>query len=185
MTYQEIKSFINTYIVQNGVNAITGSQLNTALNALADYYGFDSIVVTTLPAGSDATVNVQGRTLELGIPKGADGEDGRDGLDAVNPFKGWFNSFADLKASYTASVGDSAYVKDASPATTWSIYIYDSTASSDNYWADSGTDADTSHVQTFASGEEVNETYIDDTHIVNPKADALAKAEDVKAVVAE
>lgn len=186
MTYQEIKAFINTYIVQNGVNAITGSQLNTALNALADYYGFDSVTVTTLPAGSDATVNVQGRTLELGIPKGADGEDGRDGrdgrdgLDAVNPFKGWFNSLADLKASYTASVGDSAYVKDASPATTWSIYIYDSTASSDNYWGDSGIDADTSNVQTFASGEEVNETYIDDTHLVNPAEGALPKAEDVK-----
>ena len=163
MTYQEIKSFINTYIVQNGVNAITGSQLNTALNALADYYGFDSVTVTTLPAGSDATVNVQGRTLELGIPKGvdgADGRDGRDGLDATNPFKGWFNSLADLKASYTASVGDSAYVKDASPATTWSIYIYDSTASSDNYWGDSGIDADTSNVQTFESGEEVNQVSI-------------------------
>ena len=183
MTYQEIKAFINTYIVQNGVNAITGSQLNTALNALADYYGFDSVTVTTLPAGSDATVNVQGRTLELGIPKGADGEDGRDGrdgLDAVNPFKGWFNSLDDLKASYTASIGDSAYVKDASPATTWSIYIYDSTASSDNYWGDSGIDADTSNVQTFASGEEVNETYIDDTHLVNPVEGALPKAEDVK-----
>lgn len=179
MTYQEIKSFINTYIVQNGVNAITGSQLNTALNALADYYGFDSVVVTTLPAGSDATVNVQGRTLELGIPKGAEGQNGRDGLDATNPFKGWFNSLADLKASYTASVGDSAYVKDASPATTWSIYVYDSTESSDNYWADSGLDADTSNVQTFASGEEVNETYIDDTHLVNPVSNSLARAEDI------
>ena len=150
MTYQQIKSFINTYIVQNGVNAITGSQLNTALNALADYYGFDSVLVTTLPAGSDATANVQGKTLELGIPKGADG---RDGSDATNPFKGWFDSLADLKASYTALIGDSAYVKDASPATTWSIYIYDSTASSNNYWGDSGIDADTSNVQTFASGE--------------------------------
>ena len=160
MTYQEIKSFINTYIVQNGVNAITGSQLNTALNALADYYGFDSVVVTTLPASSEATVNVQGRTLELGIPKGADGQNGRDGLDATNPFKGWFNSLDDLKASYTAAVGDSAYVKDASPATTWSIYIYDETATTDNNWADSGMKADTSNVQTFASGEEVNQTYI-------------------------
>lgn len=182
MTYQEIKSFINTYIVQNGVNAITGSQLNTALNALADYYGFDSVVVTTLPAGSDATVNVQGRTLELGIPKGAEGQNGRDGLDATNPFKGWFNSLADLKASYTASVGDSAYVKDASPATTWSIYVYDSTESSDNYWADSGLDADTSNVQTFESGEEVNTVPIDNTHLVNPVAGSLAKAEDVKEI---
>ena len=165
MTYQEIKSFINTYIVQNGVNAITGSRLNTALNALADYYGFDSVVVTTLPAGSDATANMQGKTLELGIPKGADGQNGRDGLDATNPFKGWFNSLDDLKASYTAAVGDSAYVKDASPATTWSIYVYDEMATTDNNWADSGMKADTSNVQTFASGEEVNEV-----HIVNDMA---------------
>ena len=180
MTYQEIKSFINTYIVQNGVGGITGSLLNTALNALTDYYGFDAVTVETLPAGSDATVNVQGRTLELGIPKGADGENGRDGLDATNPFKGWFNSLADLKASYTASVGDSAYIKDASPATTWSIYVYDSTASSDNYWGDSGIDADTSPVQTFASGEEVNQVAIDDTHLDNPIAGSLAKASDIK-----
>lgn len=75
-------------------------------------------------------------------------------------FKGWWPDLATLKAAITAIEGDSAYVKDASPATTWSIYVYDSTASSDNYWADSGTDADTSNVQTFASGEEVNEVHI-------------------------
>jgi hypothetical protein len=75
-------------------------------------------------------------------------------------FKGWWPDLATLKAAHTATEGDSAYVKDASPATTWSIYVYDSTASTDNYWADSGTDADTSKVQTFASGEEVNEVHI-------------------------
>ena len=74
------------------MNAITGSQLNTALNELADYKGFDSVVVTTLPAGSDATATVQGMTLVLGIPKGADGRDGIDGQNAVNPFKGWFTT---------------------------------------------------------------------------------------------
>lgn len=94
-------------------------------------------------------------------------------------FKGWYNTLAELKAAHTAVEGDSAYVKDASPATTWSIYVYDATASSDNNWADSGTDADTSNVQTFATGEEVNETYIDDTHLVNPKSGALPIAEDV------
>lgn len=172
MTYQEIKSFINTYIVQNGVGAITGSRLNTALNALADYYGFDSVVVTTLPSGSSATVETEGRTLLLGIPRG------EDGIDAVNPFKGWFMSFQDLKDSYAATEGSSAYVKDDAPATTWSIYVYDHTAVSDRYWADSGVDADTSNVQTFASGEEVNETHIDETELVSPVLDSLAKAED-------
>ena len=75
-------------------------------------------------------------------------------------FKGWYDTLEELKAAHTATDGDSAYVKDASPATTWSIYVYDSTASSNNYWADSGTDADTSHVQTFASNQEVNEVHI-------------------------
>lgn len=172
MTYQEIKSFINTYIVQNGVGAITGSRLNRALNALADYYGFDSVVVTTLPAGSNATVNVHDRTLLLGIPRG------KDGIDAVNPFKGWFKSFQELKDSYEATEGSSAYVKDDDPATTWSIYIYNPTAASDRYWADSGLEADTSNVQTFASGEEVNETHIDATGLVSPILGSLAKAED-------
>ena len=80
------------------------------------------------------------------------------GID--NKFKGWYNTLAELKAAHTASEGYSAYVKDAFPATTWSIYVYDSTAFSDNYWADSGTDADTSNVQTFASSQEVNEVHI-------------------------
>lgn len=31
----------------------------------------------------------------------------------------------------------------------------------------------------FASGEEVNETYIDDTHLANPKSGALAKSDDI------
>lgn len=96
----------------------------------------------------------------------------------IRAFKGWWPDLAALKAAITAEPGDSAYVKDASPATTWSIYVYDATASSDNYWADSGTDADTSSVQSFASGEEVNETYIDDTHLVNPKDGALPTAND-------
>lgn len=108
MTYQQIKSFINTYIVPNGVNAITGAQLNTVLNALADYYGFDSVVVTNLPAGSQATATVTNRTLNLGIPAG---QNGRDGDDAINPFKGWWPDLATLKAAYTATPGDYAFVR--------------------------------------------------------------------------
>ena len=100
-------------------------------------------------------------------------------LNVDKHFKGWWPDLATLKAAVTATAGDAAYVKDASPATTWSIYVYDATASSDNYWADSGTDADTSNVQTFASSQEVNETYIDDTHLVNPKDGALPTAADV------
>ena len=135
---------------------------------------------TTTEPGSMAVVTNSGTRdnliLNFYIPRG---DDGQDGTDAVNPFKGWWLDLATLKDAITAEPGDSAYVKDASPATTWSIYVYGATASSDNYWADSGTDADTSNVQTFASGEEVNETYIDDTHLANPKDGALPKAEDV------
>lgn len=98
---------------------------------------------------------------------------GADGQDAVNPFKGWWPDLATLKAAVTATPGDSAYVKDASPATTWSIYVYDSTASTDNYWADSGTDADTSNVQTFASGEEVNEVFLQNIEFSPLMKDAL------------
>ena len=142
---------------------------------------------TTGNAGTNASVTNSGTStapvLDFTIPRGADGADGQDGADAVNPFKGWWPDLAALKAAHTATAGDSAYVKDAYPATTWSIYVYDATASSDNYWADSGTDADTSNVQTFASSQEVNEV-----HIVNDfttgGADDVPSAETVK-VIAE
>lgn len=83
----------------------------------------------------------------------------------LRAFKGWWPDLVTLKAAITAQPGDSAYVKDASPATTWSIYVYSASATSDNNWANSGSKADTSNVQTFASGEEVNEVHIiDDFH---------------------
>ena len=180
MTYQQIKSFINTYIVQNGVNAITGSQLNTALNELADYKGFDSVVVTTLPAGSDATATVQGMTLVLGIPKGADGRDGQDGQNAVNPFKGWFTTD---NIPTTGQEGDYCNVSDTSVTPhTVTIYRWNTTQ---NAFVDTGEVPDTATGETFASSEILQEVAIDDSHLVNPvnTADAtqpvLAKAEDV------
>lgn len=132
---------------------------------------------TTGAAGTNGSV-VNGGTatnpvLNFTIPRGADGQ------DAVNPFKGWWPDLATLKAAITAQPGDSAYVNDAPPATTWSIYVYSASATSDNNWVNSGSKADTSNVQTFASGEEVNETHIDDTHLVNPKDGALPTAADV------
>lgn len=132
---------------------------------------------TTGAAGTNASVTNSGTAtnpvLNFTIPRGIDGQDGQDGADAVNPFKGWWPDLATLKAAHTATEGDSAYVKDADPDTTWSIYIYDSTASSDNYWADSGTDADTSSVQTFASGQEVNEVSIVDNIETDSSTDVL------------
>lgn len=186
MTYQQIKSFINTYIVQNGVNAITGLQLNTVLNELADYKGFDSVVVTTLPAGSDATATVQGMTLVLGIPKGADGRDGIDGIDgidgqdAVNPFKGWFTTD---NIPTTGQAGDYCNVSDTSVTPhTVTIYRWNTTT---NQFEDTGEVPDTTTGETFASSETLQEVAIDDSHLVNPvnTADStqpvLAQAEDV------
>ena len=105
---------------------------------------------------------------------------GTGNLEVDRHFKGWWPDLATLKAAVTATPGDAAYVKDASPATTWSIYEYDSTASSDNYWADSGTDADTSNVQTFETGEAVNEVPIDDTHLANAPEGSLPLATDAQ-----
>lgn len=179
MTYQEIKSFINTYIVTNGVNAITGSQLNTILNELADYKGFDSVVVTTLPAGSDATATVQGMTLVLGIPKGADGrdgQDGQDGQDAVNPFKGWFTTD---NIPTTGQAGDYCNVSDNSTIPpTVTIYRWNTTT---NQFEDTGEVPDTATGETFASGETLQEVAIDDSHLVNP----VNTADSTKPVLAD
>lgn len=174
MSYQEIKIFINTYIIQNGVNAITGARLNTALNALADYNGFDAVVVTTLPGGSDATVNVQGRTLQLGIPRGEDGE------NAMNPFKGWFTTD---NIPTTGQEGDYCNVSNTS-VTPHTVTIY-RWSTAQNAFVDTGEVPDTATGETFASGETLQEVAIDDSHLVNPVNTAdptkpvLAKADDV------
>lgn len=110
---------------------------------------------------STAFAGDRGKAIEDKIPLSASASN-KLLTERERHFKGWFNSLPELEAEHTAIEGDSAYVKDASPATTWSIYVYDSTASSDNYWADSGTDADTTHVQTFETGEKVNSVGIDD-----------------------
>ena len=81
------------------------------------------------------------------------------GEDAVNPFKGWFDSSSALSAAYPSpKVGDYAYIKGASSSDPAAIYE----CATAGTWTDSGRTVDTSSVQTFASGEEVN-----DVHIVN------------------
>ena len=173
MTHQEIKNFINTYIVTNGVGAITAARLNTILNELADYKGFDAVVVTTLPAGSDATATVQGMTLVLGIPRGADGQ------DAVNPFKGWYTTD---NIPTTGQEGDYCNVSDTSvtpPIVT--IYRWDD---NQDAFVDTGEVPDTATGETFASGETLQEVAIDNSHLENPVNTAdptkpvLAEAED-------
>ena len=69
-------------------------------------------------------------------------------------FKGWYVSSSALPANPV--VGDYAYVKGAT--STDPAAIYECTTA--GTWSDSGRTADTSNVQTFASGEEVNEVHI-------------------------
>ena len=115
---------------------------------------------TTGNAGTNASVTNSGTAtnpvLDFTIPRGADGANGQDGADAVNPFKGWFASANALPAN--PAVGDYAYVKGANASDPAVIYE----CNTDGTWSNSGRTADTSNVQTFASGEEVN-----DVHIVN------------------
>ena len=90
-------------------------------------------------------------------------------------FKGWFDSSSDLSTAYpTPVVGDFAYVHDASPATV-SIYR----CATAGTWADSGDDVDTSLVQTFASGEEVNEVHIVNDLTTGGTEDVLSAAQGV------
>lgn len=177
MTYQEILNLINSYITTNGKNEITGERLNTVLNELAKYYGFDSVTVQTLPAGSQATATVTGRTLNLGIPSGKDGVDGKN---AVNPFKGWFTT---NNIPTTGQDGDYCNVSGTSTdPPTVTIYRW---STAQGRFVNTGEVPDTAGGETFASGEELNEVTIDNSHLVNPTNTAndtqpvLAEANDV------
>ena len=99
---------------------------------------------------------------------------GDKGDTPPNPFKGWFPDFPTLKSTFTASPGDYAYVHDDSPATTTSIYIYSSLASSDMYWADSGENVDTSNISTFESGEQISQVSIIDDLTTGGDSDVLS-----------
>ena len=125
-------------------------------------------------AGNLASIDANENIADSGIA--ASDVATKEELTKVNPFKGWFSNTTALNTAYpTPSVGDYAYVKGATSSDPASIYECTTAGT----WTDSGRTADTSNVQTFATGEEVNETYIDDTHLANPVAGSLAKAEDV------
>ncbi|MBQ1801326.1 MAG: hypothetical protein II011_11310, partial [Prevotella sp.] len=134
-----------------------------------------------MPAGSDATATVQGMTLVLGIPKGADGRDGIDGQNAVNPFKGWFTTD---NIPTTGQEGDYCNVSNTSVTPhTVTIYRWDATQ---NAFVDTGEVPDTATGETFASSETLQQVAIDDSHLVNPvntvdsTKPVLARAEDAQ-----
>ena len=148
--------------IQNKVVSITDDKGNDALGGggTSDYTDLENKPsINGVELSGNKTSNDIGvySKPEGGIPESDLSADVQSQLN--KHFKGWYESLDDLKAAHTATQGDSANVKDDG-ATTWSIYVFDATATTDNNWADSGTDADTSNVQTFASGEEVNEVHI-------------------------
>ena len=80
-------------------------------------------------------------------------------IDMKNPFKGWFDTVAALQAAVASpAVGDYAYIKGATASDPAAIYE----CATAGTWSDSGRTVDTSNVQTFASGQVVNEVKIMD-----------------------
>lgn len=114
--------------------------------------------------------------------EGQDGADGSDGADAVNPFKGWWPDIATLIAAIEATPGDYAYVIPTDPNDPVEIWEYDSTDDgTNNYWHDSGRTFNPSNNQSFASGENLNETHITNDDISKASALPTCKALSVKA----
>lgn len=94
----------------------------------------------------------------------------------LNPFKGWYKTGDTLPTD--GFDGAYLYFKDTSELTgQTTIYRWNGTA-----YADTGTVVDTSNVQTFETGQALNGVAIDGTGLVNPAANALAKAGDVMSV---
>ena len=139
----------------------------------------NTLIIGTVTDGEQAAASIIGdapnQVLNLILPKG---EKGDPGQNAVNPFKGWWPDLATLKAAITAIPGDYAYVFDPSPATTASIYVYDS-SDTDNHWVDSGNDVDASNVSSFMSGQPLNTVNIvDELHDQDPFTIIRAKVDE-------
>lgn len=103
-------------------------------------------------AGQVKSISVNGTAQTID----ANGNVDIPSADAINPFKGWWTDLTTLKNTITATDGDYAYVLPSSPNNPVAIYSYDETATSDNYWADSGRIFNPSNNQEFATGEELN-----------------------------
>ena len=166
-----------------GVHA-EGPQGATGATGATGPQGPQGATGATGPQGATGATGPQGPQGATGAtgpqgPQGATGAQGPAGQNAINPFKGWWPDLATLKAAVTATEGDYAYViNSGSNPLTASIYQYDSTASSDNYWADSGEDFNPANNQEFASGEALNTVRIGGT-IANGEGN-LATCENVR-----
>lgn len=98
------------------------------------HFSDNELSIGTVLEGATADALVTGNApyqkLNLTLPK------------AGNPFKGLWDSLADLKDAITAQSGFYAYVLGTPPATTAKIYLYDSAEVSNKYWKDSGITID-------------------------------------------
>lgn len=118
------------------------------------------------PAGKSA--------YQIAVDNGFEGTES-EWLKELHPFKGWFDSVSELEEEHTApSVGEYAYVKGATSSDPVKIYE----CSTEGSWSDSGRTVDTSTVQTFRSGEAVNDVDIDDEPTAG--SDNLVKSGGVK-----
>ena len=103
---------------------------------------------------------------KTGIPESDLSSDVQQALQ--KHFKGWYDSDSNLPANPV--IGDYAYVKGAASSDPAAIYECTTAGS----WSDSGRTADTSNVQTFASGEQVNQTRIVNDLVTGGATDVLS-----------
>ena len=86
MPYQSTLQFVSAEVTNDSAN---GRTVVDCKGAKGDAATVDAGTVTTLPAGSSATVVNSGTTsdavFDFGIPRGADGTDGTDGEDGFSP----------------------------------------------------------------------------------------------------
>ena len=96
-------------------------------------------------------------------------------LELTHPFKGWYDNLAALQAAVASpAVGDYAYIKSAIAGNPAAIYECTTAGT----WSDSGRTVDTSNVQTFGSGQQVNAVKIrDENGVENAEAEGVLSAE--------
>lgn len=102
------------------------------------------------PAGKSA--------YQIAVDNGFEGTESEWLKSGLSPFKGWYDSVSKLESKHAnPTVGEYAYIKGATSSDPVKIYE----CSTEGSWSDSGRTVDTSTVQTFRSGEAVNDVGID------------------------
>ncbi len=172
-TYSEIEEFIKTELDDKATKAKSFKDGNLAAldsegNPADSGYSPDDFLTEHQQLKTINGVPVAG-SGNINIPRGE---------DAVNPFKGWVVSEAALQSSHPApAVGDYAYVKGATSGDPVRIFI----CQTEGTWEDSGKVVDSSGVQTFASGQSVNDVTLTDD-LRDSRDNELVKASEIMAI---